>query len=571
MSPSSYWDRAYRRTFTRRRVLRGGLAVGAAGGLLAAGCASQSTTPATGPAPAGAPTAASGAAAPAASPAAAQPKYGGILRTGSNSKPPHADVHQTTQSTTFTFGPGMAYNRLLRYKTGPDVKLPSYIPVPDLAEKWEQAEELVYLFPLNRGVKFHNLPPVNGRELVAEDVVKSYERQLAERVNAGSLAGLARVEAPEKYLVRITLERPNADFLVNIADSRCKVIPIETVAVNGDLKDGPIIGTSAWIMEKNDPNTETTFKRNPDYFRKGLPYLDGVQWIRTPDYGTFVQGMKAKSFEFMPTGLTKADVDSLKDNDPKVQVNQSLGWGGREMGLKADRPPFNDKRVRQAVSKAIDRQAILDTVYFGSGWLAPPMALPAADWAVPQDELKATYRRDLDGARRLLREANAENLDIELIVSNQGEDYIATAELVSAQLKEVGIATRIRLVDPTIYLQAIQTRGEYLMYLGSISPQTSANGDLYRRHHSTASLNTFKLNDPKLDELIDRQSVMTKDPEGRKRVLLEIQRFLLDQAYLLTLASPASYSVAQSYVKELYPLSIVSDENLHYEYAWFDK
>jgi peptide/nickel transport system substrate-binding protein len=571
MATSPYWDRFLRVATTRRRVLRGGLAGGAAAGLLAAGCA---TSPA--PAPSGASTAptaapaAPGAAAPAAT-AAPAAKYGGILRTGSNSKPPHADVHQTTQSTTFTFGPGMAYNRLLRYKTGPDVKLPSYIPVPDLAGKWDQPEELVYVFTLNKGVKFQNLPPVNGRELVAEDAVKSFERQIAEKVNAGSLAGIAKFEAPDKYTFKITLDRPNADILVNIADSRCKVIPIETVAVNGDLKNGPIVGTSAWIMEKNDPNTETVFKRNPDYFRKGLPYFEGVQWTRTPDYGSFVQGMKAKTFDFMPTGLTKADVDSLKANDPKIQVNQSLGWGGREMGLKADRPPFNDKRVRQAVSKAVDRQAILDTVYFGAGWLAPPVTLPAADWSIPADELKALYKRDLDGAKRLLREANAENLDFEMIVSNQGEDYVATAELVVAQLKEAGITARIRLVDPTVYLQAIQTRGEFLMYVGSISPQTSPNGDLYRRHHSTAPLNVFKLNDPKLDDLIDRQAVITKDPEARKKLLLDIQRFLIDQAYLLTLVSPASYSAAQSYVKELYPLSIVSDEYMHFEYAWMDK
>src|SRR5207244_296782 len=130
MSQSPYWDQFLRRATSRRRVLRGGLAGGAAAGLLVTGCATSSA-----PAPSGASTAptaapaAPGAAAPAATAAPAAPaaKYGGVLRTGSNSKPPHADVHQTTQSTTFTFGPGMAYNRLLRYKTGPDVKLPSYI------------------------------------------------------------------------------------------------------------------------------------------------------------------------------------------------------------------------------------------------------------------------------------------------------------------------------------------------------------------------------------------------------------------------------------------------------------
>src|SRR5438552_13989438 len=104
----------------------------------------------------------------------------------------------------------------MQYKSGPDIKAPTFLPVGDLAESWDQPDDLTYVFKLRRGVKFHNLPPVNGRELTAEDVTYSFQRIRDLKIYAGNLAGVAKFEAPDKYTVKLTLNKPDADFLLGI-------------------------------------------------------------------------------------------------------------------------------------------------------------------------------------------------------------------------------------------------------------------------------------------------------------------------------------------------------------------
>src|SRR5437773_966505 len=148
------------------------------------GVAACTSTPAAVPTavPAGvAPAPASGAspaAGAAATPAAAQPKYGGtFVYSGGNSSWAHLDPHQTSASINFGQGLGMAYNRLMKLQLE-GLEMPAYKPVPDLIESVEQPDDTTYIFKLRGGVKFHNIAPVNGRELVAEDVVYSFNRQI---------------------------------------------------------------------------------------------------------------------------------------------------------------------------------------------------------------------------------------------------------------------------------------------------------------------------------------------------------------------------------------------------------
>src|SRR5439155_4473853 len=107
----------------------------------------------------------------------------------------------------------VCYSTLMTYRSGADIQAPSYIPTGDLAESWEQPDDLTYIFKLRRGVKFHNIAPVNGRELVADDLLYSYQRILAKKSFAGFLAGIAKTEAVDKATLKLTLQRPNPDIL----------------------------------------------------------------------------------------------------------------------------------------------------------------------------------------------------------------------------------------------------------------------------------------------------------------------------------------------------------------------
>src|SRR5262249_15553281 len=152
-------------------------------------------------------------------------------------------------STTGGVGPYICYSQLLTYKWGPDIKSPSYIPTGDLAESWTQADDTTYLFKLRSGVKWHNIAPVNGRELIAEDIIYSYERVRELKSQAGFLAGITKMEAVDKLTLKLTLDKPNPDVLDNLAQNKLSIVARERVEqTGGKLDESPLIGSGPFIL-----------------------------------------------------------------------------------------------------------------------------------------------------------------------------------------------------------------------------------------------------------------------------------------------------------------------------------
>jgi peptide/nickel transport system substrate-binding protein len=211
--------------------------------------------------------------------AAGQPKRGGILRVWGYD-PPHFDPQLTingkTQNTV-----SFVYSTLVQYKVGADVNPGTFTVEPHLAERWEQPDDTTYIFHLRQGVKWHNKPPVNGRELVAEDVKFTFDRFLTEPGNAARyvLEPVDRVEVVDRYTVKFLLKEPFV-WLVNMLANPLSmwIIAPEVVEKYGDLKKAEhAIGTGPFLLERYEPNVKTVFKRNPDYFLRGQPYVDGVE------------------------------------------------------------------------------------------------------------------------------------------------------------------------------------------------------------------------------------------------------------------------------------------------------
>ena len=204
---------------------------------------------------------------------AGQPKRGGILRVRGRD-PVHFDPHLTinvrTQSTL-----SFVYSKLVRHKVGADVQPGTFIVEPDLAERWEELDDTTYIFHLRQGVKWHNKPPVNGRELVAEDVKFTFDRFLNESANVDRyiLESVDRVEVVDRYTVKFLLKEPYVWLLNVLANPRSMwIIAPEVVEKYGDLKKvETAIGTGPFLLERYEPNVKTVFKRNPEYFLKDLP------------------------------------------------------------------------------------------------------------------------------------------------------------------------------------------------------------------------------------------------------------------------------------------------------------
>src|SRR5262249_9088464 len=216
------------------------------------------------------------------------PKRGGILRVRGYD-PPHFDHHLTLNfkaNTTLS----LVYSRLMRHRLGPGVQPGTFIVEPDLAERWEAPDDTTYVFHLRKGVKWHNKPPVNGRELVAEDVKFTYDRFLTEKGNPVRflLDPVDRVEVVDRYTVKFVLKEPFVWLIETLALAGAMwIIAPEVVQQFGDLKKPEsAIGTGPFLLERYEPNVKTVFTRNPDYFRPGQPYVDGVEWFVLDDEST---------------------------------------------------------------------------------------------------------------------------------------------------------------------------------------------------------------------------------------------------------------------------------------------
>jgi peptide/nickel transport system substrate-binding protein len=240
------------------------------------------------------------------------------------------------------------------------------------------------------------------------------------------------------------------------------------------------------------------------------------------------------------------------------------------MKLNASKPPFNDLRFRQAIFKAIDKQAIIDTVFLGQGWFFPAVGLPGEDWYLPEAEAKQLYKQDLEGAKQLLAQAGGPPAtDFEILALPFGTTYQNSAELVQQDLKKIGITSHIKLpADNTAYTNAVNIAGEYDIGITSDVPVTP-NIDFTRNYHSTgATQNPGRVKDPQIDALIDRQAGLVKDPEGRKKIALDLQRMIINQAQTVHLAGDVAAAIRYKYVQGFFFIRAVDEV---WAPVWLDK
>jgi peptide/nickel transport system substrate-binding protein len=292
---------------------------------------------------------------------AQQPKRGGVFRIAEREAPsldPHLSISFLTHSYV-----SMSYSQLVRFPNGPEQKSPTdFSIVPDLAEKWTVSRDgRVYTFQLRRGVRFHNKPPVNAREVTADDVKYSLERFMAKSAFRTRFEPVTGVDVVDRYTVRVTLKEPYAPFLNHLANpSFCAILPRE---VEDRFKDfntpEAVIGTGPFVLKSYDKGVRVVFERNPDYFMKGLPYLDGVVIDITPDAAARVAVLRSGKAELPHIWgwISPEEAKAVQKTNPELTLTPYLIIGLPYISFRTDQPPFNDVRVRRAVSLALDRKA----------------------------------------------------------------------------------------------------------------------------------------------------------------------------------------------------------------------
>jgi peptide/nickel transport system substrate-binding protein len=483
------------------------------------------------------------------------PKRGGTLSVRLWD-PPHFDPHLTVSYKTH-IAYSFTHSRLVKHKAGPAVA-PGTFPIEgDLAESWSQPSENTYVFKLRKGVRWHNKPPVDGRELTAEDVVYTIERFRTVKGNANAymLAALDRVDAPDRHTVKFTLKQPYAWFLDVLANPNAVcIVAKECVEKFGDLKKPEAtVGTGPWMLDSYRPNVGYTLVRNPSYFVSGLPYIERVEAFVDEDNASrmaaFISGKYDLGWEF-PGTINRVDwvqmTDPLKQRRPKLKTAEFPSNVMTHLYFRNDKPPFNDVRVRRALSLAIDRKGIIDAVAEGVGVLNPAVPAALKEWSIPAEQLgegAQYFKHDPAAARKLLAEAgHPKGFPVTIDFTTYGSQVlIDTCQLVLKNLKDVGIEARLDQKEYGAYITSCFYGKFDAMTYGPQTPFVEPDSFLFGQYYPGEPRNQSHINDPVLADMLMRQR-RTFDVPKRKELVAEIQRYLAKQQYYV--ATPSGVYVA---------------------------
>jgi peptide/nickel transport system substrate-binding protein len=510
------------------------------------------------------------------------PKRGGVFRICAFTDPSGFDPHLTVNWWTM-INLSFTHSRLLKHKAGPGVQ-PGTFPVEgDLAESWTQPNDTAYVFKLRRGVRWHNKPPVNGRELSAEDVKYSYERffTIKGNPNRTTLEQIERIDALDRYTVQFTLKEPFCWFLDALAATTTWIVPKEAVDQYGDLKrPEACIGTGPWMLERYEPNVRSTFVRNPSYFVSALPYADGVELAVDPDPSSSLASWLAGRYDFAPSyGMVvrRVDLDAAKRRKPGLQTSEFTWMITGVTAMKLDQEPFRDIRVRRAMSMANNWKETLEVLGLFDGHGGPSPSVPAAlrEWAIPIDQLapegRRLYDHNIPQAKRLLAEAGYPSgfkTPIET-TTGFGSDFMDAVQVSLKNWKAAGVEADLKLKEMGAFISStIFGKFEKMMTTirgGALFPDTY----LAAFHLPGQALNSAGVNDPKLNEMIRLQR-RTFDVAKRREVLYDIQRYLAEQAYYLYGPSGKVVSAWEPYVKGFAP-NLGNDYGGRLMAAWLDK
>jgi peptide/nickel transport system substrate-binding protein len=496
------------------------------------------------------------------------PKRGGTLRFTFQSDPVTGFDPQQTISFVTMVPLSFVYSRLVKVKAGPSVQPMTYPIEADLAESWTQPNETTYVFKLKKGVRWHPKPPVNGRELTADDVKYTYERFLTVKGNPNRpvLESVDRIEALDKYTVKFTLKEPNAWFLDMLASTSTWIIAKECVEKFGDLKKvESVVGTGPWMLERWEPNVKITYVRNPNYFVSGLPYADGVEMLIDKDPSSSLAAFLAGKTDFGPQYqqvVRQIDLPVVKQRKPNLQTLQYTWLVGAAVGLKIDKPPFNDIRVRRALARATNIEETAETnAYSQGGHWTPNPVVPAAfaEWSIPIDQLgpegRKNYQHSTAEAKRLLAEAgypNGVKVTVEAPGTGYTSDFMDAVQVdvknwnaggfhIDLKLKEYGA-----FISSTIYGKFDQ------MYRGLRGAWADPEAYFYRVFMPEQPLNVMPVNDPKLTEMMKLQR-RTFDVAKRKQIIYDIQRYAAEHGYFGVDASAKVVSAWEPYIKNYMP------------------
>src|SRR5438876_1522709 len=466
--------------------------------------------------------------------AAETPRRGGVLLAAIAADAPSLDPHQEqTFATIELVAP--CYSTLLQID-------PYHYPtvIGDVATEWKIAPDgLTYTFKLRPGIRFHD-----GSALTAADVKATYEKIVfppagVRSIRKNSYAAITSIEAPDANTIVFKLKHPSASLLDNFASPWNVIYPKKYLDQDPNYFKTHVLGSGPFKFKSHTRGSTFEGERNPDYFVKDRPYLDGYKFFVSTETSSRAAALRSgRAFiEFRTMPLAEVEAIRKRFGD-KVVVHDTAATGLFGIAINQTTKPLTDIRVRKALTLGLDRYTASRVLYpLASLKDVGALMRPATEFAMSESELQKLpgFGRDMEKnraeARRLLAEAGYPN-GFKVVLKNRNVriPYIDFGVFVIQEWRKIGIEAEHRPLETAAWFADGRDRGNFEVIVNGVFNYMD-DPDLFLERYTTGDTNNWgRFSDPRIDDLFARQT-RALDPAERKRLVNEIEKIVLENAY----------------------------------------
>jgi len=476
--------------------------------------------------------------------------------------------------------PNMVYNRLIGFDRGPDADVFKEKLEPELAQSWERSPDgMTFTFSMRPDVAWQNLAPLNGRRFVASDAAFALNRYATEGVHQAYYVNVDSIEAVDDATLKVTMKRPVADFLFPLGSNKQTLFPRELVD-SGEISR-TAVGTGPMILKEMTPASRVTYDKNPEYWEREV-LLDGFEFRIMPEHAARLAAFRAGQVDYAYAVVdTLSDVQSLLGTNADIQINMLPVLSTTAFAMNLNNPKFEDERVRQAISLAINRDSITQIVFEGLG-----KTLTSIPWtyvfdqepSVEAGELGPWAHFDPAEAKRLLEAAGVPDLSFSNMYFPYQEAYNRIAEVLVAQFRESGITMTGGKTDYTEFnSQWIGRKLPEVSHVGWATSGFDADNWFYGQVHSQSPGNRWNIHDPQIDQWAEEQQVEL-NLEARRSIWRKMWDREMQMAYRPAMAGQFRFEVYQPWLRGIRWTGTSPGDNASYynwgdqvQYGWLDK
>ncbi len=515
MDRDNYWIR--RRGLSRRAMLRASAVAGiGAAAYVVTGCGDDDDENGG--------TTAGGTKAPetAAASATAEPKAGGVLKLAGVLEP-------TTLFPVINgnWGSQLAlnvpiYDRLFEYDSSLAI-----VPGEGLVEKFEHPDALTYIFTLHPNITFHDDTPLNAPAVKKHlETVQTHPSS----VGKGEVAAIAKMETPSDLVIKLTLSRGQGDYPLTLAGRAGAIVSPTAVEKHGtDIGRNPS-GAGPFKLQEWAVGSHWTLVKNPNYWKKGLPYVDRVEYKVMTDEQVVGQGLRSGEIDAESSLAALVTQFAALKATKDLTVLERPGFQFGMFYMNGSKPPFDNPLLAQAVAYAIDREEVVQAAYFGHGWPAQGF-IPQGNKFFDDSFNPYGTKADIPKAKAKLAEAGMPDGFEFTIDTYSGFGYFSRlAPAIKEMLGKAGITANIRLGDTATTTQRI-----FSLDMDAVLSYWAGRANLFETvtslYHSSGGFNSGakRVKNPQFDPLVEKAGNSTSEEESRE-VFQELQRVVAEDA-----------------------------------------